>query len=136
MVVNHERYPGHRPWTVIDLGDSGVTPADPEIIRAFQAGATSDASAETFDPVRDGIRLLEAQRRSEIAGGFVQLTTVTQDLDSVERSRRLPLSRPCQSGCPAMNTTPARTSKAPTSTSVVPASARPTVIIHRKNTAA
>lgn len=77
---DHPTFEAIKAWTPFDPGPVMMAPGDDRIL------ATVDPA--TFDPVKDGIRIMEAQRQilepqgqsaelRYIVAGFVQLTTVT-----------------------------------------------------------
>ncbi|MBI1182112.1 MAG: hypothetical protein GC201_16330 [Alphaproteobacteria bacterium] len=79
--------PGYRPYSLVRMRAMLDTPTDrlPDIF----GRAVDPADPESFDPARDGLTLLEAQRRDPwgfpgedaryCAGGFAHITTVARD---------------------------------------------------------
>lgn len=74
-----------RPWQLTPVEDGYLTPGD----GAFVNGLVEVIDFGRFDPERDGLRIVEAQRArawpipggavAHGVGGFVQLTSVTRD---------------------------------------------------------
>ncbi|GGD42532.1 hypothetical protein [Aureimonas glaciei] len=81
IVGNHDTY-GWPAWTVTDLGDFAVLPADADMNARIQAAFPHVHSAADFDPEVDGVALVDMQRENPEhgIGGFVQLTTIRPDL--------------------------------------------------------
>ena len=85
VLTDHGRY-GFPPWTLKDFGKVLIMPADAETMGRIRL--TPRELEGHLDPVRDGLRILEAQRHtkglqgaetepSHGVGGFAQLTTIT-----------------------------------------------------------
>lgn len=69
------------PWTTQQIGGCTMIPADAATQAVFHAAFGSIEDSEELDPERDGIRMMEIQRRNPAfgIGAFAQLTTVTLD---------------------------------------------------------
>jgi hypothetical protein len=76
-------------WTLIPLGECFLSPSSDEIYQDFSAAFPPGTTADEIDPERDGVRILEMQRKRPLrtqmrddvkyvvsVGGFAQLTTV------------------------------------------------------------
>lgn len=74
-VTNFER----DDWQVVDAGAFSIQPANDRIQASIPVVFSHLESHEDFDPVSDGMRLLELQRAERICaiGGYAQLTSVT-----------------------------------------------------------
>jgi hypothetical protein len=83
LICNHDGHVslGLAPWTVIDLPDATVMPLDDQGQRELDR-MCAGRSVDDLDPVIDGIRMLEIQRRMSLpfpVGGFAQLVTVSAE---------------------------------------------------------
>lgn len=97
LITNHDGY-GVEPWAAVDMEGLCVTPGDPAILELVRARLPVGVTADTLDPVRDGLTILEAQREIGAttpkglgvpgAAGFAQLTTITSDVITTRILRR------------------------------------------------
>ena len=109
FICNHEHHgPAVKPWQIVELGPISLLPRsegiDAELGKIFPEGVHPD----DFDPVADGLRILEIQRAQPIehhadgfgtqpgVGAFAQLTTITPDVITTRILHRWPdaLGRP------------------------------------------
>jgi hypothetical protein len=87
LICSHTRYGGVQPWTTVQLAELTTLPGDLDIRARFIDRVPHDI--EAFDPERDGLTVLEAQRAAPIehagdksfvgVGGFAQVTSITRD---------------------------------------------------------
>jgi hypothetical protein len=98
VLTDHENY-GFAAWTLQPFGSLLITPWDADL--AGRLKLTQAELAGKLDPVKDGLRILEAQRfvkaiqRNETeaahgVGGFAQLTTVTAENITTRILKRWP----------------------------------------------
>ncbi len=91
--IDHPLFAQIKAWTPFDAGPVWLSPGTDELL------ATVDPAR--FDPVMDGIRIMEAQRQIAqpqgpqgemrcIVGGFVQLTTIAGDAITTRIIHRWP----------------------------------------------
>lgn len=86
LLCSHTRY-GVEPFSTVQLAELTTLPGDLDIRARFIDRVPHDV--EAFDPERDGLAVLEAQRAAPInhagdqcfvgVGGFAQLTTITRE---------------------------------------------------------
>ena len=69
------------PWSAVSLPKLSFVPGGADLSAEVAARIEGAKSADDFDPITDGVWLIERQRASRLAGvgGFVQLTSVTRD---------------------------------------------------------
>jgi hypothetical protein len=102
FLCNHGRHGGGvSAWEVIDLGPVSLAPTS-DAINAELAGAyPNGANPDQLDPVIDGLRILEIQRKHPVdhagdfgtvraVGGFAQLTTIKLGAIDMRIIRRWP----------------------------------------------
>jgi hypothetical protein len=80
LLCNHDRHVslGLAPWMVIDMPEVAMLPLDDQGQRELD-GMRAGRSVDDLDPVIDGVRMLEIQRRMSLrfpVGGFAQLASV------------------------------------------------------------
>jgi hypothetical protein len=102
LICNHERYGAKAPpWQVTELGPISLLPNDEAIAAELQVAFPKGANPDELDPVADGLRILEIQRKHTVdhagdfgtvraVGGFAQLTTIKQDAIDMRIIRRWP----------------------------------------------
>jgi hypothetical protein len=86
FVCNHDGH-GVGPWQVVELQGVSLLPATPGSLAEMQA-AFGGRDVESLDPERDGLALMDIQRRHVVKdaagldgapGAFCQLTTIRRD---------------------------------------------------------
>ena len=99
LVASHDRY-GFEPWKVTPVEGLTCLPNDPKLHAKIIASLPAGATPDDLDPVRDGLAIMELQRRNPAAstegddrcavGGFAQLTTITANEITTRVIRRWP----------------------------------------------
>lgn len=103
-LCNHARHHGIPPWQVVDLGPISTSPQSEAIKAELDLAYPNGVTPSEFDPVVDGLRLLEIQRRHPVEhhweakglrmqsaiGAFAQLTTITVDAITTRIIRHWP----------------------------------------------
>lgn len=85
LVASHSRY--GEPWMVHDLPGLTALPCDEEILRGIQAVVLPGASPDDLDPAREGLTIMEIQRKKPnldngdycVVAGFAQLSSVSAE---------------------------------------------------------
>jgi len=114
VLCNHARH-GIQPWQAIDLGPINLSPHSEAIKAELDLAYPKGVAADDFDPVFDGLRGLEIQRKHPVehhwekhglrahaaVGAFAQLTTVTAEAITTKILRRWPdeIGEPLASHC-------------------------------------
>lgn len=98
VIVNHGNY-GILPWTLQPLDPVALAPMDQETFDRIKL--TDQELKGKLDPVKDGLRIIEAQRHtkgiqgdetepSHGVGGFAQLTTINANTIKTRIIKRWP----------------------------------------------
>jgi len=102
-LCSHSRH-GFEPWQVIDLDVISLSPSSERITAELAVAYPKGVEPDDFDPIVDGLRVLEIQRQNPVehawesagpvtqpaVGAFAQLTTVTADAITTRIIRRWP----------------------------------------------
>jgi hypothetical protein len=89
FMCNHLLHGGIEPWRVVDLNGVSLLPLSPAMRTEFDDAFPPGTNPHALDPIRDGLRMLEIQRRHlapnadgsanyRTIGRFAQLTTITR----------------------------------------------------------
>lgn len=101
FLCNHDRYASISAWQIVDLGPISLAPTNDAIDTALAAAYPHGADPDQLDPVVDGLRILEIQRKHPVdhaggfgrvvaVGGFAQLTTIKPDAIEMKIIQRWP----------------------------------------------
>jgi hypothetical protein len=101
FLCNHDRHGGVSAWQLIDLGAVSLAPTSDAINAELEAAYPNGVDPDRLDPVIDGLRIMEIQRKHKVdhtgnfgtvrsVGVFAQLTTIKPDAIDMKIIHRWP----------------------------------------------